>query len=428
MPNTEPIFSQPASRRARGGKSVWIVMTVLLLGGGAVAVALLAAKPAADTPVVRGATIAAVAKKTIRDIVSVSGVLELSTKDIITAPGGGVVAKVLVAEGDVVVAGQELLRIETSTLEQNLADRQLDLEKLLRTGEQADAERKFSVRQSEMDIASAERSVADAQADLDKANAMRVKLLASDSEVTAARNKVSSAQTALEQVKLKREQSDTLYAIALKNREADLAVLRQTIAELKDTIAKYVVRAPHAGTVYSVGVEAGKSVQTYAELAQVADPTNCRAALDVPETRIASVSKGMVVTVYVGETAYPALVDSIAPSATTSASAGSVVRVTALFQTKPAKPTIGASVSGEIVAGTIVDALVLPRGPFLSSGNYTVAYVVSGGSAVKKAAVYGIADGSFIQVKSGLAEGDRVIVSDYRDFIHLDSFPFAEGN
>ena len=42
--------------------------------------------------------------------------------------------------------------------------------------------------------------------------------------------------------------------------------------------------------------------------------------------------------------------------------------------------------------------------------------------AKKQSVKFGVADGSYIQVVSGLNEGDQVIISDYRDFIHLDSF------
>jgi HlyD family secretion protein len=180
--------------------------------------------------------------------------------------------------------------------------------------------------------------------------------------------------------------------------------------------------------VYAVNVDAGKKVSMYEELAVVADPSDSRAALDIPETRIASVSVGLPVTVYVGDGTYQANIETVAPSASSSSSStAAVVRATAAFQTKPAKPTIGGSISAEIVAGTIQDALVLPRGAYLSSGNYALAYVVSGGAAQKRAVKYGIADGSYIQVLSGLQAGETVIVSDYRDFIHLDSFPVDPG-
>ena len=429
MPNTEPIFaSTAASSRKRPPLPIWLFVAAIAAAAIFVGASLLAARPQAETVVVRGATVSVVARKTIRDIVSVSGVLELSRKEILTSPGDGTVERVLVDEGDQVAAGQELLRIDTDELEASLSTKKLSLEKLIRQGEQDEAERRFSRRQNEISIAAAERALTDARAEADRVESLYRKKFASESELSAAKGKLSNAEGSAEESKLKQEQAETLYLLSQKNQKVDMEILAAEIADLQATIAACVVRSVRGGTVYSLSAETGGTVKAYAELAVVADPQDVRAALDVPETRIASVSKGMSVTVYVGDSSYPARVETVAPSATSSSSsAGSVVRVTAGFDKKPERPTIGGSVSGEIVAGTIADALVLPRGAFLSSGNYAAAYVVSGGTASKKAASFGIADGSLIQVVSGLAEGEHVIVSDYRDFIHLDTFPFDEG-
>jgi len=428
MPNTDPIFSDLSSSRQQKFKPAWLltgaIFTLALVAG----MILLSARPQKEDTVVRGATVAAVEKKTIRDIVSVSGVLELSRKEILTAPGAGVVERVSAEEGSILATGDEILRIETDALQSDLDDSKLSLEKLLRQGEQDAASRTFSIRQNQIGISSAQRNLTDALASLKKTETLRAANLASEADVLNGRNLVSTAEEALEQAKLKRDEADALYSLSLKNSDVDRRLLESTISDLSAKIKAYTVRTARGGTVYSLSAENGGSVNAYSQLAVVADPSDVRAALDVPETRIASVAKGMEVTVYVGDSAYPAVVDSVAPSATSSSSsAGSVVRVVASFKKKPERPTIGGTVSGEIVAGTIKDALVLPRGAFLSSGNYAAAYIVANGKAEKQSVKYGIADGSYIQVSAGLAEGDKVIVSDYRDFMHLDSFPFVES-
>ncbi len=420
MPNTDPIFSSPgvSASRPKRRTTLWVSAGTILAGALAVGL-FLAAQPQKETLVLKNFSSAGTEKRTIRDIVAVSGVLELSRKEIITSPGTGVVEQVFVDAGSIVAAGEALLRIDTGDLETSLETKRLALEKMIRQAEQSDAERRFSRRQYELDISKAERTLADASSEWN---------LVSDADLTKAETTERNARDALEQANLKQEQAETLYQLNLKNAQVDRSILEAEIAELRKDIAAYTVRSVRGGTVYSVNVDAGKKVSTYEELAVVADPSDSRAALDIPETRIASVSVGLPVTVYVGDGTYQANIETVAPSASSSSSsAGSVVRATAAFQTKPAKPTIGGSISGEIVAGTIEDALVLPRGPYLSSGNYALAYVVSGGIAQRRAVKYGIADGTYIQVLSGLQAGETVIVSDYRDFIHLESFPVNPG-
>lgn len=435
MPNTSPIFQDgPAPHASQGRKpaTTWFIIlgTVVVLGIAALGISsLVSAKPQNAGAFIKNPSVATVEKKTIRDIVSVSGVLELSKKEIITSPGDGVVDTVYVQEGDQVKPGQAILQIGISDLQSQLESKELSLEKLNRQIEQSTVTYNFGRKQRAIEIDAAKRAVDDAQRELDKVKTLKDKNLASDQDLLTAQQKLQSAQDGLVKAQIAQDQAEATYQLDMKNSLADKGILEKDIQDLKDKIAAYTVRTSRGGTVYSLSVEAGGTVNNYKELAVVANPADSRAALDVPETRIGSITKGLPVTVYVGENAFPATVETIAPSATSSSSSsGSVVRVTAVFKTKPEKPTIGSSVSAEIVAGTIQGALVLPRGPYLSSGNYSTVYVISNGIAKKQTVKFGVADGSYIQVMSGLNEGDRVIISDYRDFIHLDSFPVEEGS
>lgn len=423
MPNTQDIFSeQDSGKKPPLRRMPLIIAFVVLIPLIALVFILLSAKTENDETSVTQFSTASVERKTIRDLVSVSGVLELSRREIITAPGPGIVEQVFIDEGSIVKVGDVLMSINSEDLQAELENKRLSLEKLLRQAAQNDAEQAFSRKQSELDIRAGERQLEEAERAFSAAEALLAKNLVSESDFLQAQSTYYAALDALEQTRLKKEQSEVLYQLTLRNNETDKTLLEAEITELEEKIAAYTVRASSAGTVYSISVESSSSVSAYEELAVVADPSDSRAALDVPETRSASVQKGMDVTVYVGSQAYPAQVDSIAPSATSSSSSsGAVVRVVASFLEKPERPTIGASLSAEIVAGTIKDALVLPRGPYLSSGNYASAYVVEENTATRKNVSYGIADGAYIQVVSGLNEGDTILTSDYRDFIHLDS-------
>lgn len=440
MPNTKPIFSDAPGgaqsnelRRNELRHRNFRLPLLSVLGAAVIIVAALllvtaARRPASAGFIIKNAALGSVERRTIRDIVSVSGVLELSRKEIIASPGAGVVEAVLADEGSVVEPGQILLRIGTEDLDLELESKRLSLEKVLRQAEQADAERAFAKRRYDIDIASARRALDDARRSYDAAAALQAKNLASAEELLSALRTLRSAEEALEQASIKQEEAEVLYLMNVKNYKTDRTILESEIAELAAKIASYTVSSVRGGTVYSLGAETGGTVSAYQELAVVAYPQDARVALDVPETRISAVAKGMPVTVYLGSASYPAVVETVAPAATSSSSSsGSVVRVTASFAEKPERPTIGGSVSAEIVAGTIENALVLPRGPYLSSGNYASAYAVAGSTASKRAVKFGIADGAYIQILSGLSEGESVVLSDYRDFIHLDSVALEAG-
>ena len=64
-------------------------------------------------------------------------------------------------------------------------------------------------------------------------------------------------------------------------------------------------------------------------------------------------------------------------------------------------------------------ALTLKRGPFADGGDATQVFVVHGRRAVRTAIQPGISSFESIEVRSGLAEGDVVIISDMRDYMNL---------
>ena len=81
----------------------------------------------------------------------------------------------------------------------------------------------------------------------------------------------------------------------------------------------------------------------------------------------------------------------------------------------------GASAVGVLEIGVKDAALVLPRGPFLTTGSQRYLYRIEGDRAVRVAATFGLTEGNQVEVVSGVAEGDRMIVSGYQNFIEHET-------
>ncbi len=245
--------------------------------------------------------------------------------------------------------------------------------------------------------------------------------LAAQAELDNAESKLSAAKEALDATLLQKERSATLSRIAAQNRASDAKLLGDSIAELETRAAACKVRAGSPGVVYSLAAKKGKTAAQYEELAVIGSPDSIRVAVDVPETRASEVKTGTRATIYVGETPFEGMVEFVASYATSSSSgSGSTVRANLAFTSRPANAVAGSTVTAELVLGEIPDALVLPRGPYLTSGDYASVYVVTGARAKKRAVKFGTADGQSIQVVSGLAKGELVLTGNYAEFIHLD--------
>lgn len=431
MPNTGAIFDTPhaktqtVNRRRAQPFAAAIAIAVL-----AVVLAFLVLAPQSHRAgyVLKTWNEAKVTSATIKNIVSSAGVIELRTKDTILAPQTSQVSAVYVSEGDTVEKGQPIAKLVTTDLEWNLVVAQASYDEAVRSATMTDTEYEFSVRQQDITIKTDERNLKNAEDTLEQTQGLYDREIASASELATAKNSVADASDSLELARLTKEQTVAQHKITLSNRVSDLAQKKKTIDDYLQSIADCTIRSGIHGKVYTLSVAVGDRVSAYGTVAVVANPSDIQAGIDVAENRINDVKTGDPVGITIGSSVVRGTVKSISSSATTSSSSSSsTVRVVASFASIPSDAIVGGSISTDIQVGVIQNALTLPRGPYLSSGNYACAYVIDrAGHAVKKTVSFGITDGATIQVLSGLADGDRVITSAYQDFIHLAEIGLAK--
>ena len=422
MPNVNSIFesSKKSSGKKKSKSFFWFVVIGGLLVVGVFFIALMP-KQTGSTYILRTHSEATVTSKTIRNSSSSTGVVELRVKETVLSPENSQVSAVYISEGDSVVKGQAIAQLVTTDLEWSLVVSKASYDQSLRDAQMNDTEYDFSIRQKEISIKTAERNLANAQENLVQTQGLFDRSIASSSELSNAKNVLADAIDSVDLARLTLEQVVAKQKLIVTNRSTELAKLKKEIKDLENAIASCTIRSGINGKVYSVAVAVGDRIGSYATVAVLANPLDIQVGIDVAENRIAEVKYGNPVSVTIGDTVYPAFVSSIASSATSSSSStSSSVRVIAEFQSVPAAAIVGGSVSAEIQVGVIENALTLPRGPYLSSGNYSSVYVIGkNNSAVKRNVRFGITDGTTIEVSSGLEEGDRVITSAYQDFIHL---------
>ena len=133
------------------------------------------------------------------------------------------------------------------------------------------------------DLNRATLQVQQLQKDLAALQALQARGAASASEVAAAQSRLASAQSTLSSMQSRTTQR---YASTDKERvQAQLADSRAALQAAQQTLANAIVRAPFAGTIYSLPVRAYDFVGAGEELIQLADLTRVqvRAYFDEPE-------------------------------------------------------------------------------------------------------------------------------------------------
>jgi len=204
--------------------------------------------------------------------------------------------------------------------------------------------------------------------------------------------------TAAEQLRLDAEQIDRLRAI---------------VQESRRRVAAMRVLAGQDGVVQTLGdppLELGQWVNSGAELARVAQPGRLKAVLRVPEGQAADVALGQRVSIDTRSGIVPGHVTRADPSA----QAGTVTVEVALDGPLPAGTRSDLSIEGTIEIERLPDVLHVGRPAYGAEGAAVRLFRVepNTGSARRVSVTLGRASVSTIEIRSGLAAGDSVVLSD----------------
>jgi HlyD family secretion protein len=188
-------------------------------------------------------------------------------------------------------------------------------------------------------------------------------------------------------------------------------VRRRKVAEFRrQQVEALNVRAGAEGTLIDIAVEPGQWAPPGAVLASVVQPDRLKAELLVAELQARDVTLGMSAQIDTHNGVIPGRVSRVAAAARD----GVVLVEVALEGPLPAGARPQLNVDGTLRVETIVDALYVDRPASVFEGGTARLYRLSpdGEHAERVVVTLGRASAVSIEVKSGLSEGDRIIVSD----------------
>jgi HlyD family secretion protein len=254
-----------------GGIARWIIIGVVVLAIGAAAFAFLRR---GNQPEVKRTSVERVTQDNFIRDVSGSGTIQAERERTLSFPRSGTVAEVFVSEGDTVEAGQALARLDTASLERDLASNQASQQsaraELARIEAQQNVDRldtDNSLVTAQDTVANAEDSLAEAQRTLDTTQHLFDAGAASQTELTTAQNAYNTASRTLEQARLTLQSAQTkqgsfgeLTAAQRASAEAQISQLETTAANLQEQINEATLTAPFAATVTDIGFKVGDQI------------------------------------------------------------------------------------------------------------------------------------------------------------------------
>lgn len=320
------------------------------------------------------------------------------------------VEKIVVRPGTPVHADTVILELSNPEVEQAAREAELQL------GEAMAEMRKRAV-EIESAILAQRANAANVDAQLSEAKAQ------ADVDEELSRNGLTSALT----VKLSKSRAAELQnrseiekkrlEIARKGADADLAVQRSRVEQLRALTelrqshrSALQVRAGIDGVLQQLPVEIGQRVAAGAPLARVAQPLPLKAELRVAETQARDLAIGQLVVIDTRNGTANGRVTRVDP-AVQNGTIGVDVAIDGELP-KGARPDL--TVDGVIELERLADVLYTGR-PVQGSDNATIAlFRVSpdGSEAVQTNVTLGRTSVNSVEIRDGLREGDRVILSD----------------
>ena len=413
-------IQRPASvaRQKKMRRIMFAAIGVIVLG--VVSVVLARLKPAA--PTVEQATVWVDTVKRGDMNRNVRGLGTLVPVDearrLIPAVTQGRVERILIRPGVEVTPDTVILELSEPTVQQALGDAEQQLR-----GAEAD----YTSLEARLESDRLNQRSAAAAVDADFRAAVLQKevdeLLAKDGLVSAIQLKTSTVRAeslatrnkiAVENLKV----AENNVKAQLMAQQARVDQLRSQVALRRQQVEQLRVRAGMAGVLEQVAVNVGQQVSPGTNLARVADPTRLKAELRIAETQARDLTIGQKAEIDTRNGIIQGRVMRIDPAA----QQGTVTVDVELLGELPRGARPDLSVDGTIELERLTNVLYVGRPAFGQEQSTVGLFKVdpATGEAERAQVQLGRSAVNTIEVLGGLAEGDRVILSDMSAWDQFD--------
>jgi HlyD family secretion protein len=331
------------------------------------------------------------------------GTLEPPAGGVLQAPAAATVAAVLVVEGDRVEKGTPLVRLDDPDLAARAAAARAELQQAREASAVAEAERDGARREAAARAAALE---ADARL-LEKSAIARSVYEADEIALRQAEVRLRAAEARIPSIG-----GDAAGGRTGAGGPTRLALAAERARDLDARVAALTVRAPFAGAIYGLPRRAGTSLAAGDVVARIADPEQPWVTLDVDPADLPRVGAGQrIVVTFDGlpDESWEGHVTGVAP-ALHDDSGRAVARVTARLADPRGRLPFNASVNARIVVGEKPSALLVPRAALQRKGERRFVYVDREGRAAAREVSVGLVGLNDVEIESGLAEGDSVLL------------------
>ena len=402
-----PIDPAPLARRRRLllvaaaiGAGILLVVTALVVRSWTQTAVVVPLERVRIAEVVRGPF--------VRDVAAEGTVITANSPTLFAIAPGTVTFDV--RAGDPVTKGQVLATLDSPSLVNEYARERATLDSLNVALDRQSIELKRQALQNKEESDLAHVQIHAAEREFKRAETAWKQGVIPERDYARASDDVDNARLAYDHALANAKLADEGLEFELRTKRLERDRQRLLVENLQRRVGELSVRSPVTGVVGSLAVNQKAAVTENAALLSVVDLTALEIEFRVPETYATELGLDMTSEINYGGKIYPGKVTAVSPQVEQNEVKGRV----RFAGTVPAGLRQNQRVNVRIIMDSRDGVLKVERGGFVDSGS--IAYVVQGSMARRRPVRLGAMSVSEVEILSGLAPGDRIVVSSLADF------------
>ena len=416
MDRAIPVSVQRKRRMVRIGKYVLIVAVILGIATwlGVLMMTSVDKKSLIVSEVDRG---------TIDVSITATGKVVPAFEEVIISPISAQILEVYAHSGDTVDVGTPLLRLDLQSAQTDYSKaldereiRQQQLVQLTTNTETQLSDRRMQIEVEEMKLGQLEAQLRNEQY--------------LDSLGSGTKDRVRQAEITLRTAQMQLKQLKQQYQNELRVRKADLrmkqlqdGIADKGLSETRRTLEGANIRSTRKATLTYISSEIGSIVGAGSKVAVVSDLTHFKVNGEIADTYSDRVVAGGRVLVKIGKERLFGTISTVTPL-----SQNGVITFTVSMD-NPSHPKLRSGLKVEVFVITSIkeDVLRIRNGSYYTgAGDYTLFIFKDANTLVPRTVRLGECNYDYVEVLSGLEEGDSVVVSDMQKFKGKEKIRISE--
>lgn len=349
---------------------------------------------------------------TIEVTVNASGRVIPLTEEIIVSPIASRILEVYKEAGDTVQAGEPILKLELASIEtehnQKVDEYEMKKSKLIQS--QIGLDNKIS--ELEMQKQVKEMNLRQMQTEVSNERYLDSIGASTSDKVRQAVLNYEVAKLELQQLKQQIENQRKNAEAEVKVQQLDLSIFQKGLGESARLLKDSRILSPQKATLTFVNNQIGSQVSAGAQIAIVSDLSHFKVESEIADSYAERLGTGAKAIIKVGQLQLDGTVVNITPSVKN----GVIQFIVMLKDAGNSRLRSGLKTDVYVTHGIQDDVVRIPNASYyIGAGDYEL-WVVNGDRAEKKKVKLGESSFEYVEVLSGLNEGDKVIISDMNQY------------